>query len=131
MKNYLGQIALLVNDYNEAIEYYVNVLGFRLVEDTQLSEKKRWVVIEPRDSNNQGCKLLLAKASNDNQLKYVGNQSGGRVFLFLYTTDFDKFHSKLMANSVEIVNEPRIETYGKVLVFRDLYGNLWDLIQPF
>lgn len=131
MKNYLGQIALLVNDYNEAIEYYVNVLGFRLVEDTQLSEKKRWVVIEPRDSNNQGCKLLLAKASNDNQLKYVGNQSGGRVFLFLYTTDFDKFHSKLMANSVKIVNEPRIETYGKVLVFRDLYGNLWDLIQPF
>ena len=93
--------------------------------------KKRWVVIEPRESNKQGCKLLLSKASNDNQLKFVGNQSGGRVLLFLYTSDIDKFHNNLIVNSVEIVNGPRVETYGKVLVFKDLYGNLWDLIQPF
>ena len=130
MQTHLGQIALLVNDYDEAIKYYVDILQFRLVEDTLLSDKKRWVVIESRDSNNQGCKLLLAKASNDNQLKYVGNQTGGRVFLFLYTSDIEKFHNNLIVNSVEIVNGPRIETYGKVLVFRDLYGNLWDLIQP-
>ena len=130
MQTHIGQIALLVNNYDEAIEYYVNVLQFCLVEDTLLSDKKRWVVIEPRESNNQGCKLLLAKASNDNQLKYVGNQTGGRVFLFLYISDIEKFHNNLIVNSVEIVNGPRIETYGKVLVFRDLYGNLWDLIQP-
>ena len=131
MQTHIGQIALLVNDYDEAIEYFVNVLQFSLVEDTILSDKKRWVVIEPRESKNQGCKLLLAKASNDNQLKFVGNQSGGRVFLFLYTSDIDKFHNNLIVNSVEIVNGPRVETYGKVLVFKDLYGNLWDLIQPF
>jgi len=131
MQTHIGQIALLVNDYDEAIEYFVNVLQFSLVEDTILSDKKRWVVIEPRESNKQGCKLLLSKASNDNQLKFVGNQSGGRVFLFLYTSDIDKFHNNLIVNSVEIVNGPRVETYGKVLVFKDLYGNLWDLIQPF
>ena len=131
MQTHIGQIALLVNDYDEAIKYFVNVLQFSLVEDTILSDKKRWVVIEPRESNNQGCKLLSAKASNDNQLKFVGNQSGGRVFLFLYTSDIDKFHYNLIINSVEIVNGPRVETYGKVLVFKDLYGNLWDLIQPF
>ena len=130
MQTHIGQIALLVNDYDEAIEYFVNVLQFSLVEDTILSDKKRWVVIEPKKSNNQGCKLLLAKASNNNQLKFVGNQSGGRVFLFLYTSDIDKFHNNLIVNSVEIVNGPRVETYGKVLVFKDLYGNLWDLIQP-
>jgi catechol 2,3-dioxygenase-like lactoylglutathione lyase family enzyme len=130
MQTHIGQIALLVNDYDEAIKYYVNILQFRLVEDTLLSDKKRWVVIEPRESKNQGCKLLLAKAANDNQLKYVGNQTGGRVFLFLYTSDIEKFHNNLIVNSVEIINGPRIEPYGKVLVFRDLYGNLWDLIQP-
>ena len=86
MQTHIGQIALLVNNYDEAIEYYVNVLQFCLVEDTLLSDKKRWVVIELRESNNQGCKLLLAKASNNIQLKFVGNQSGGRVFLFLYTS---------------------------------------------
>lgn len=131
MKNYLGQIALLVRDYDEAIEYYTNVLKFKIVEDTSLSYTKRWVVIEPRDSNNQGCKLLLAKASNENQLKYVGNQSGGRVFLFMYTSDIDQFYKNLIENSVEIVNGPKLENYGKILVFKDLYGNHWDVIQPF
>ncbi len=129
MKNHIGQIALLVKDYDEAIEYYKNVLGFKLVEDTLLSDTKRWVVIEPSGSNNQGCKLLLAKASDEIQLKFVGNQSGGRVFLFLYTNDFEEFYNNLIDHSVEIVNGPRVEDYGKVLVFKDLYGNLWDLIQ--
>lgn len=130
MKNYLGQVALLVNDYDEAIVYYTNVLGFRLVEDTQLSDTKRWVVIEPCDANYKGCKLLLAKASNENQLEFVGNQSGGRVFLFMYTTDIHQFYQKLIENSVEVINGPRTEDYGQVLVFKDRYGNLWDLIQP-
>lgn len=130
MKNYLGQIALLVNDYDEAIAYYTTTLGFRLVEDTKLSSTKRWVVIEPSDSEDKGCKLLLARAANETQLGFVGNQSGGRVFLFMYTTDLHQYYQKLIENSVEIVNGPRTENYGQVLVFRDRYGNLWDLIQP-
>lgn len=130
MKNYLGQIALVVKDYDQAINYYTEVLGFQLLEDTPLSSTKRWVVIAPEGSNHQGCKLLLAKATNDSQFASIGNQTGGRVFLFLYTTDLDQFYTKLLEHSVEIVNEPRQEVCGKVLVFKDLYGNLWDLIQP-
>ena len=127
--NHIGQIALLVSDYDEAIDYYTQVLGFELIEDSVLSSSKRWVVIAPKGSNHQGCNLLLAKASNEVQETYIGNQTGGRVFLFLYTSDFQEYHRNLIQKSVEIVNGPRIESYGKVLVFRDLYGNLWDLIQ--
>lgn len=127
--NHIGQIALLVSDYDEAIDYYTQVLGFELIEDSVLSSSKRWVVIAPKGSNHQGCNLLLAKASKEVQETYIGNQTGGRVFLFLYTSDFQEYHRNLIQKSVEIVNGPRIESYGKVLVFRDLYGNLWDLIQ--
>jgi catechol 2,3-dioxygenase-like lactoylglutathione lyase family enzyme len=129
MKNQIGQIALLVRDYDEALDFYINRLGFIVVEDTCLSDTKRWVVIEPDGERSQSCKLLLAKATGEEQLKAIGNQTGGRVFLFLYTSDFDQFYRRLLDNSVEIVNGPRIESYGRVLVFKDLYGNLWDLIQ--
>ena len=124
MKNQIGQIALVVRDYDEALDFYINILGFILIEDTRLSDIKRWVVIEPGGSQNQSCKLLLAKATGEEQRKFIGNQTGGRVFLFLYTSDFDQFHLNLINNSVEIVNGPRLESYGKVLVFKDLYGNL-------
>jgi uncharacterized glyoxalase superfamily protein PhnB len=129
MKNYLGQIALVIHDYDEAIDYYTKILGFQLLEDTALTPTKRWVVIQPGNSNGQGCNLLLAKASNESQMASVGNQTGGRVFLFLYTSDLEQFYSKLVTHSVEIINGPRDESYGKVLVFKDLYGNLWDVIQ--
>ena len=128
MNNHIGQISLLVRDYDEAIEYYTRVLAFKLIEDTELSKSKRWVVIGPDGDGPKGCNLLLAQAASESQLKQVGFQTGGRVFLFLYTTDFDQFYQHLMTNEVEIINGPRIESYGKVLVFKDLYGNLWDLI---
>ncbi len=129
MKNYLGQITLVIHDYDEAIDYYTKILGFQLIEDTALTPAKRWVVIQPGNSNGQGCNLLLAKASNESQMASVGNQTGGRVFLFLYTSDLEQFYSKLVTHSVEIIKGPRDESYGKVLVFKDLYGNLWDVIQ--
>ena len=129
MKNYIGQLAILVDDYDKAIAYYQKVLDFKLIEDTYLSETKRWVVVEPADAGDKGRQLLLAKASNELQKNCIGNQSGGRVFLFLYTEEFERMHSRLIENKVEIVNGPRLENYGQVLVFKDLYGNLWDLIQ--
>ena len=125
----LGQIALVVPEYDEAILYFTTVLGFRLIEDTPLSESKRWVVISPSDENT-GCKLLLAKASTPEQQKAIGNQTGGRVFLFLYTNNLEEYLQRLQGHQVEIINGPRTETYGKVLVFKDLFGNLWDLIEP-
>lgn len=128
LNNYIGQIALLVRDYDEAIAYYSAVLGFYLIEDTVLSETKRWVVVGTNGSAEKGCHILLAKASNSVQEEFIGNQSGGRVFLFLYTDSFDDFHRNLVDHEVEIVNGPRDEAYGRVLVFKDLYGNLWDLI---
>lgn len=130
MKRFIAQISLLVRDYDEAIDFYVNVLGFVLVEDTVLSPGKRWVVIRPSDVQNQGCNLLLAKASGHEQEQCIGNQAGGRVFLFLYTDDFEREYKLLVERGVEIIRAPSDEVYGKVLVFRDLYGNLWDLIQP-
>ena len=126
----IGQISILVRDYDEALNYYINVLGFELVEDTRLSPEKRWVVIKPSNSGAQGCNLLLAKAANDVQKGFIGNQTGGRVFLFLYTDDIIRDHTLLIKNGVEIVRAPSDEAYGKVLVFSDLYGNLWDLIEP-
>ena len=127
MPQYIAQIAIVVRDYDEAIQYYTSVLNFELVQDTTLSETKRWVVVQPKGSNN-GCKLLLAKAASPIQEQAIGNQTGGRVFLFLHTDTFDEDHARLLAHQVEIVRPPEVMPYGKVLVFKDLYGNLWDLI---
>jgi len=130
MERMIGQISILVEDYDEALRFYINKLGFVLVEDTVLNSEKRWVVIKPGNTNGQGCNLLLAKATNAHQKNFIGNQTGGRVFLFLYTDNFKRDYELLLKNSIEIVRPPKEESYGKVLVFSDLYGNLWDLIEP-
>lgn len=122
----LTQIALLVREYDEAIAWYCDVLGFELLEDTSLSETKRWVRVAP--SGGSGAGLLLAKAKDDHQMAAIGNQSGGRVFLFLETDDFDRDHTAYLERGVDFIESPRLEAFGKVAVFRDLYGNLWDLI---
>lgn len=127
MENHINQITLVVKDYDEAIAFYTKQLHFDLIEDTVLSDSKRWVVVAPKNSQ---CRLLLAKAANGEQLKSVGNQTGGRVFLFMNTDNLEKEHQNLVENKVNIVREPKQENYGKVLVFEDLYGNLWDLIEP-
>ena len=127
MKQKIAHIALLVADYDEAISFYVDKLHFYLVEDTILSETKRWVLVAPKGS--QEFSLLLAKADGNFQKQNIGNQSGGRVFLFLNTDNFDRDYQNLKDNNIEIVREPKTEAYGKVLVFKDIYGNLWDLIQ--
>ena len=128
MKQKIGNIALVVEDYDEAIEFYVNKLSFDLIEDTQLDENKRWVVVSPKGSNES--RLLLAKADNSDQKSRIGNQTGGRVFLFLFTDNFERDFNNLKRQNVTIIREPKDEVYGKVLVFSDLYGNLWDLIEP-
>lgn len=130
MERIIGQISILVKDYDEAINYYTNFLGFELVEDTVLTPEKRWVVIKPKNSSGQGCKLLLARAANPHQENFIGNQSGGRVFLFMYTDDVQRDHEMLLKNDVKIIRGPIKEEFGTVLVFCDLYGNLWDLIEP-
>ena len=121
------QLSLLVRDYDEAIEFYCNKMEFNLIEDTDLGENKRWVVISPK--NSEGCSLLLARAAKPEQESAIGNQSGGRVFLFLHTDDFWSYYKKLLANGIEFTEEPRKEEYGTVVVFKDLYGNKWDLIE--
>lgn len=123
----LFQIALVVRDYDEAIEFYVNKLGFDLIEDTVMSETKRWVVVSP---GKNSCQLLLAKAADEHQLSRVGDQAGGRVFLFMYTDDIDSYEIRLRKEDIRIVRGPVTESFGKVIVFEDLYGNKWDLIQP-
>lgn len=128
MKQKIGNIALVVSDYDEAIDFYVKKLNFDLIEDTKLDENKRWVLIAPKGSNE--TRILLAKADNSIQKNSVGNQSGGRVFMFLFTDNFERDFENLKNKNVKIVREPIEEPYGKVLVFSDLYGNLWDLIQP-
>ena len=128
MQQRLAHIALVVADYDEAIEFYTKKLKFDLLEDTRLSETKRWVRVAPPGSNGIG--LLLAKAANEEQKSRVGNQTGGRVFLFLYTDNFDRDFANLLEHNVKIVREPSVEAYGKVAVFADLYGNLWDMIEP-
>jgi catechol 2,3-dioxygenase-like lactoylglutathione lyase family enzyme len=120
-------ISLVVDDYNKAIEFYTTKLNFDLVEDTALSETKRWVLVAPKGSKE--CCLLLAKAANDEQQSRVGNQTGGRVFLFLSTDNFQRDYQNLLDNKITIVREPVKETWGTVAVFADLYGNLWDLIE--
>ena len=129
MRQHLNAIALLVKDYDEAIEYFTRILCFQLIEDTQLTPEKRWVVVAPQGSGN-GCKILLAKAANERQLSAVGNQCGGRVFLFLHTDDFERDYQRMKKAGVEFLEEPREEIYGRVVVFQDLYGNRWDLIEP-
>ena len=128
MKQRLAHIAIVVNDYDEAIRFYTEKLHFTLVEDTKLSETKRWVLVRPRGSFE--CCLLLAKAANKEQKSRVGNQTGGRVFLFLHTDNFERDYQNLLDNNIEIVRVPQKEEYGMVAVFKDLYGNLWDLIEP-
>jgi catechol 2,3-dioxygenase-like lactoylglutathione lyase family enzyme len=128
MKQELALVAVVVTDYDEAIKFYTEVLKFRLVEDTRMSETKRWVVVAPPGS--AGCNILLAQAANDEQRSHVGNQTGGRVFLFLHTDNFERDFNNLKANRVRIVRQPSLEEYGTVAVFADLYGNLWDLIEP-
>ena len=131
MQQRLGYISLLVRDYDEAIAYYTSVLGFRLVEDTPLAPGKRWVLVAPPGPGaaaGGGC-LVLARAKNDAELAAVGNQAGGRVFLFLHTDDFARDHAAFLRRGVEFLEEPRVESYGTVAVFRDLYGNKWDLLE--
>ena len=122
----LGPTALLVRDYDEAIDWYTRVLGFRLASDDDLGDGKRWVVI----SGDSGGALLLAKAKKPEELAAVGNQFGGRVGLFLEVDDFEAAHARLLAGGATFEEEPRRESYGTVAVFRDLYGNRWDIIEP-
>jgi catechol 2,3-dioxygenase-like lactoylglutathione lyase family enzyme len=128
MKQHIAHVTLLVNDYQEAIKFYTEKLHFNLVENTYLSESKRWVLIAP--SGSAECCLLLAKASTKEELACVGNQSGGRVFLFLYTDNLKRDYQNLIDQKIGIEREPKVEPYGTVAVFKDLYGNLWDLIEP-
>ncbi|BBW92897.1 VOC family protein [Pseudoalteromonas sp. PS1M3] len=127
IKQHIGSIALIVKDYDEAIEFYTKKLSFELVEDTDLGEGKRWVLITPPQSN--GTHILLAQATAPEQISAIGNQAGGRVWLFLHTNDFWRDHENMLANGVVFNEQPRNEPYGVVAVFEDLYGNKWDLIQ--
>ena len=128
MKQHIAHIALVVDDYDRAIEFYTQKLSFNLIEDTVLTETKRWVLVAPKGSSE--CKLLLAKASNEEQKSRMGNQTGGRVFLFLYTDSFDRDYNEMKSKGIELVRLPSKEAYGTVAVFKDIYGNLWDLIGP-
>jgi catechol 2,3-dioxygenase-like lactoylglutathione lyase family enzyme len=130
MKQVLGLVSLVVQDYDEALAFYVGKLGFTLVEDSFVPEQnKRWVVIEPPGAAGRGSKLLLARGVGDMQISRIGNQTGGRVFLFLYTDDFWRDFEAYKAAGVEFVREPSEAPYGTVAVFKDLYGTLWDLVQ--
>jgi|TARA_R100000501_G_C2622300_1_gene115497 catechol 2,3-dioxygenase-like lactoylglutathione lyase family enzyme len=124
----IAHIALVVKDYDEAIEFYTKKLDFLLIEDTKLSEEKRWVMVAPKGAKE--CCLLLAKAANKEQEKSIGNQTGGRVFLFLFTDNFQRDYEKMLEKEIKFVRQPEQMDYGKVAVFEDLYGNLWDLLQP-
>ena len=126
----LGLVSLLVRDYDEALGFYVGMLGFTSIEDRFIPEQnKRWVVVEPPGAAGQGSKLLLAQASKPEQETRIGNQTGGRVFLFLYTDDFWRDFKAYVAHGVEFVREPSEAPYGTVAVFKDLYGTMWDLVQ--
>lgn len=127
MKQSIAHIALVVNDYDEAIQFYTEKLGFVLLEDTPQSETKRWVLVAPKEAKE--CCLLLAKGVGDEQKSRIGNQTGGRVFLFLKTDDFWRDYENLRQKDVDFIREPKTEDYGTVAVFEDLYGNLWDLVE--
>jgi catechol 2,3-dioxygenase-like lactoylglutathione lyase family enzyme len=126
--SHIGAFALLVPDYDEAIAHYCGDLGFELVEDSDLGGGKRWVLVAPRGSGE--TRLLLARAATSDQGQAVGNQAGGRVFLFLHSDDFDRDHARFSAAGVNFLEVPRDEPYGRVCVFRDRFGNLWDLLEP-
>ncbi|WP_201243565.1 VOC family protein [Rheinheimera salexigens] len=128
MQQSIANIALVIADYDDAIAFYTQKLQFKLVEDTDLGAGKRWVQLSP--PNSTGANLLLAKASNEQQLQSVGNQAGGRVFLFLHTNDFWRDYEFMQQQGVEFTEQPRTEQYGTVAVFKDLYGTKWDLLQP-
>jgi catechol 2,3-dioxygenase-like lactoylglutathione lyase family enzyme len=128
MLTHLGSLSLLIPDYDEAIAYYVGTLGFTLIEDTDRGEGRRWVVIAP--APDAATHLILARADTPAQRATVGNQGGGRVWLFLHTNDFLADHARLQANGVQFLEEPRHESYGSVAVFQDRYGNKWDLLEP-
>jgi catechol 2,3-dioxygenase-like lactoylglutathione lyase family enzyme len=127
MPQHLAHVAFLVRDYDEAIAYFTERLGFRLVEDTPLSETKRWVLVAPPGANETA--LLLARAATPEQAAVVGKQGGGRVMFFLHTDDFSRDYERYKANGITFVEAPRKESYGTVVVFQDLYGNKWDLVQ--
>jgi uncharacterized glyoxalase superfamily protein PhnB len=124
--NTLGMITIVVDDYDVAIKHYVKDLGFTLIEDTALSPEKRWVVVAP---SNEGAKILLAKAANEAQTAAIGNSTGGRVGFFMYTNKFNETYDLYKSNGIEFVENPRQEKYGQVVVFKDRYGNKWDLIE--
>ena len=129
MSQSVALVSVVVRDYAEALEFYVGTLGFTLIEDTYLPEQdKRWVVVAPPGPS--GTRLLLARASTPEQTAHIGNQTGGRVFLFLHTDDLLRDYENYSAKGVSFVRQPRNEPYGTVAVFKDLYGNLWDLVQP-
>lgn len=128
MKQSIAHIALVVEDYDEAIAFYTEKLGFKLIDDTPQSETKRWVLVEPKNSGG-GCQLLLARGVGEEQKSRIGNQTGGRVFLFLKTDDFWRDYENYKSKGVTFIREPKTEDYGTVAVFADLYGNLWDLIE--
>jgi len=125
--SHLGMITVVVDDYDTAIDYYTTALGFTLVEDTKMSETKRWVVVAP--DANQGAALLLAQAASPEQSAAIGNQSGGRVMFFLYTDNFDRDYARMAKHNVAFTEAPRHEEFGKVVVFADKYGNKWDFIE--
>jgi catechol 2,3-dioxygenase-like lactoylglutathione lyase family enzyme len=127
MKQRICHVAVVVREYDEAIAYYTGVLGFRLVEDTVLTPEKRWVVVAPPGSSE--CALLLAKPKNETEQRAIGNQTGGRVFLFLETDDFARDFEAFQSRGVRFCEAPRQEAYGQVAVFEDLYGNRWDLLE--
>ncbi|RYY91177.1 MAG: VOC family protein [Chitinophagaceae bacterium] len=128
MNQHIAHTALVVREYDEAIAFYTQQLGFELVEDTQLSDTKRWVLVRPKGTS--ASSLLLAKAVGEAQESRIGNQAGGRVFLFLYTDNFQRDYERYLAADVRFVRAPVEEPYGTVAVFEDLYGNLWDLLEP-
>ncbi len=127
MKRKIVHIALVVNDYDEAIRFYTEKLDFVLIEDTVLSPEKRWVLVKPEKGSE--CCILLAKANNEEQKASIGKQTGGRVFLFLETDNFQRDYDKMLAKGINFIRKPSQEEYGTVTVFEDLYGNLWDLIE--
>jgi catechol 2,3-dioxygenase-like lactoylglutathione lyase family enzyme len=128
MKQYIAHIALVVDDYDDAIAFYTQQIGFELIEDTKLSEEKRWVLVKPKGATETA--ILLAKAANIEQESRIGNQTGGRVFMFLYTDNFWRDYHLMLEKGVEFVREPKEEVYATVAVFADLYGNQWDLLEP-
>ena len=127
MNQKLVHVSILVDDYDEAIEFYTQKLDFELISDEKLTETKRWVLVKPKGQGD--CSILLAQANGEAQKKYVGSQTGGRVFLFLSTDNFDRDFANLIKQNIKIIREPSDESYGRVTVFEDLYGNKWDLIE--